>query len=242
MTETKQIIKDTLFRTLRPYACLELITDEACDKLNFLYERLIQTNANINITAITDPYGVSIRHFADSITLCRKLPLFADVVDVGCGGGFPCLPLAIVRSDLCFLALDSTSKKLGFVEEAAKELSLNITTLSARAEDASRLEKYREKYDVAVSRAVARLNILSELCIPFVKPGGIFIAMKGSGAEVEMLEAKSGIEKAGGKIETVERFVLGDAGERALIICRKTKATPDNLPRPFAKIKKKPLG
>lgn len=241
MNETKEIIKNTLIRALEPRGMSELITDEVSDKLDLLFHRLVETNAHMNITAITDPYGVALRHFADSMTASSLLPTGASVIDVGCGGGFPCLPLAILRNDLSFTALDSTAKKLTFVEKAAKELSLKVTTLAGRAEEFSRMSEHREKYDAAISRAVARLNILSELCIPFVKNGGLFVAMKGADADTERSEAQNAVKTLGAEVEKTERFTLEDAGERALILCRKTDKTPDIYPRTFAQIKKKPL-
>lgn len=241
MSALKEIIINTLVDALLPLGLQNLLTDAALDKLTRLFYMLETANKTTNITAIDDPRGVALRHFADSITLSPLLPQGAKVIDVGCGGGFPCLPLAIVRQDLSFVALDSISKKLKFVDDAARELSLDVITLNSRAEEASRTEKHREMYDAAISRAVAKLNILAELCLPFVKIGGIFTAMKGQNADMELNEAKNAISATGACVENLSRFTLLEAGERVLVSARKISPTPKELPRPFARIKKKPL-
>ena len=216
--------------------------DEAnVEKLALLSDMLVEANKVMNLTAITDPPDVALRHFADSISAARFIPTGAKVIDVGCGGGFPTLPLAVVRPDIEITALDSTAKKLNFVKNAAEKLSLNVRILPSRAEEAALDPLCREKFDVCVSRAVARLNILSELCLPLVKVGGAFIAMKGADSEAELAEAEKGIKKLGGTLERAERFSLSDAGERCLIIIKKTDKTPDGYPRSYAKIKKTPL-
>jgi len=216
-------------------------TDENARRFSTLCEMLIETNEHINITAVTDPRGIVLRHFADSVSAASLIPEGAAVIDVGCGGGFPALPLAIVRPDLEIVALDSTAKKLKFTERAARSLSLNVKTLTARAEETALLPERRERYDVCISRAVARLNVLCELCMPLVRVGGVFIAMKGSDADNELTEADNAIRVPGGKLAGVKRFRLSDAGERALITVEKVAHTPYDYPRQYAKIKKKPL-
>ncbi|MBQ7364411.1 MAG: 16S rRNA (guanine(527)-N(7))-methyltransferase RsmG [Clostridia bacterium] len=203
-----------------------------------LYSELLLVNESMNLTAITDPEGVIVRHFIDSLTVVDKIPQNATVIDVGCGGGFPTLPLAIVRPDLTLTALDSTAKKLTFVDRMAKKLSLRVTTLAARAEE---IPAYRESFDVCVSRAVARMHLLTELCLPQIKVGGIFIAMKAQSGEEELREALGGIEKLGGRVVATDAFTLADAGERYLITVEKITPTPAAYPRPWGKIKKKPL-
>ena len=207
-----------------------------------LAEMLVSTNEKYNLTAITDTDGIILRHFADSLTAEKYIPKNSKVIDVGTGGGFPSLVLAIARPDVQITALDSTAKKLEFIKEAAKELSLtNITTLAARAEDIGN-SALRESFDVSVSRAVARLSILSELCIPLTKAGGLFIAMKGADAKAELSEGLTGIKMLGASVESTNFFELSSAGERCIIVCKKENRTDKKYPRAYAKIKKSPLG
>lgn len=208
------------------------------DAFAALLKDLLAFNAVTNLTAITDPEEVILRHFADSLTVADKIPEGASVIDVGCGGGFPTLPLAIARRDLSITALDSTAKKLVFVENTAKKLSLKVKTLAARAEE---IPEHREQYDVAVSRAVARMNLLDELCLPLVRVGGLFIAMKGASGMEELDEAAKGIVALGGKVKDTDAFTLQSAGERVLITVEKVSPTPITYPRSWGKIKKKPL-
>lgn len=216
----------------------EYATDGCVSSFETLLTLLLKTNEAYNLTAITEPREVILRHFADSLTAARYLPEGATVIDVGCGGGFPSLPLAIARPDLTITALDSTAKKLAFVDMAAKTLSLKVTTLAARAEEYT---AGRERFDAAVSRAVARMNLLTELCLPLVKVGGIFLAMKGADGENELIEAENAIRKLGGSVAAAERFSLLSAGERFLISVKKEAPTPAGYPRSWGKIKKKPL-
>ena len=234
MTDTLSIIR----RVFAECSLSEYADGEKGEKFAILFDELIAFNSVTNLTAITECEEVALRHFADSLTVAKMLPEGARVIDVGCGGGFPTLPLAIARPDLVFTALDSTAKKLVFVDNMAKKLSLNVTTLSARAEEIPHL---RESFDVAVSRAVARMNLLSALCLPLVKVGGVFIAMKGASGMEELDEAEGGIRKLGGNVTATNAFTLGSAGERVLIKTEKIAPTPTAYPRPWGKIKKKPL-
>jgi 16S rRNA (guanine527-N7)-methyltransferase len=162
-----------------------------------LYVLLVETNKITNLTAITDPEGVILKHFVDSATATELIKKGASVIDVGCGAGFPSLPLAILRDDITVTSLDSTGKKIEFVKKVADELKLtNINPVNDRAEDYC--AKRRESFDCCISRAVARLNILSELCLPFVKVGGKFVAMKSNKATEELAEADRGIALLGG--------------------------------------------
>ncbi len=199
---------------------------------------LLAFNAITNVTAITDPDEVILRHFIDSLTVAPLILEGATVIDIGCGGGFPTLPLAIARPDLSITALDSTAKKLVFVENTAKKLSLNVITRAARAEE---VPEYREHFDVVLSRAVARMHLLTELCLPQVKVGGSFIAMKAQSGKEELAEAQNGIGLLGGEVIATDTFTLADAGERCLITVKKISSTPAAYPRPWGKIKKKPL-
>lgn len=211
------------------------------ERFEILYNRLVETNKLMNLTALTEMRDVIIGHFADSLAAADSIKEGARVIDVGCGGGFPTLPLAIVRPDISIVALDSTAKKLVFVSEVANELGLSVETLAMRAEDAAKMPEYRENFDVCVSRAVARLSILDEICLPFVKKGGRFIAMKGAGADEEYDEAKKGIALLGGTLLENKKSTLADFGARALLIIEKTEKTPEKYPRAYAKIKKSPL-
>jgi len=241
MREKRIFMNDTLAIIRSVFAeCgfLQYAEGEKGEKFALLFEELIAFNNITNLTAITECEEVALRHFADSLTAADKIPEGATVIDVGCGGGFPTLPLAIARPDLAITALDSTAKKLVFVENMAKKLSLNVKTLAARAEETP---EYRESFDVATSRAVARMNLLTELCLPLVIVGGRFVAMKGASGREELSEAEDGIVKLGGNVTDVDAFTLLSAGERVLITVKKTSPTPPAYPRPWGKIKKKPL-
>ena len=205
---------------------------------------LTETNKSLNLTAVTDADGVILKHFADSLIAVDELPEGARVIDVGCGGGFPTFPLAIVRPDLKITALDSTEKKINFVSRTAKELGLdNITPISDRAEALGRGEM-RESFDVATARAVAALPVLTELCMPFVRVGGSFVAMKALRADEELADtlSKSLFEKLGGESLPATRSVTLLGGDepmtRTVITVKKIKTTPPAYPRNYSQIAK----
>ncbi len=207
---------------------------------------LAEANKIHNLTAIKDEREVVLKHFIDSLMLLPQLPEGARVIDIGCGAGFPSLPLAVCRDDLSLLGVDSTAKKVNYVNSTAKKLHLNnIEALSARAEDLAHLENYRETFDVATARAVASLPVLCELCLPFVKVGGVFVAMKAQNAEEEIAASLSAIEKCGGEFyKTVYKELKSDndsSDKRCLIIIKKVRKTPVLYPRVYSKIAKKPL-
>jgi len=209
-----------------------------------LTEIMLDTNRSMNITAITEVEKIIPLHYADCVKIASYIPQNATVLDVGCGGGFPILPLAIVRPDLRITGLDSTDKKIRYVKQAGDQLGVNIQTLSARAEDAAKLSEYREKFDIVIGRAVARLNVLDELCMPFVRVGGCFLAMKGLAGTEEHAEAEIGIEKLSGQTREVLEYDLhtqSDVEKRTLIVIEKISKTPKEFPRAFGAIKKKPL-
>ena len=208
-----------------------------CDYAEFL----VSENEKYNLTALTAPEDIAVKHFLDSL-LPLKFgfpPGGAKVIDVGSGAGLPAIPLAVARPDLDVTALDATVKKVAFIEKAARVAGVKVAAVAARAEEAAK-PPLRGNFDCAVSRGVAALNVLCELCMPFVKVGGVFLAYKGRGADAEIAEAKNAIAVLGGEVERVERAEIGGA-ERALVFIRKVKPTHDVYPRPFAKIKKKPL-
>ncbi|MBE6689607.1 MAG: 16S rRNA (guanine(527)-N(7))-methyltransferase RsmG [Ruminococcaceae bacterium] len=221
---------------------------------------MVDTNKSMNITAITDPEGIALKHYADSLSLIST-GLFTDgkkVCDIGCGGGFPGIPMKIALPGVHFHMIDSTEKKINYLKNTAAALELkNIDFTAARAEELTKNGakiNLREKYDIATARAVARLNVLCELCLPFVKVGGYFLAMKGAKAQEEADEAKNAVTSLGGKIAEIKKieFNLPDyednpavrefvTAERYIIMIEKTKKTPPQYPRAYAAITKKPL-
>lgn len=204
---------------------------------------LVSWNEKINLTAITEPAQICDKHFVDSLLLWQavEFPAGAAAIDVGCGAGFPSIPCAIVRGDVEWTLLDSLQKRIHFLETVCAELSLPAAAVHARAEDAGKDAAYREQYDLATARAVANLRDLSEYCLPFVKVGGLFAALKGYEVEEELAEAARAIETMGGALEGVEKFTLPDGSRRAIVKIRKVSPTPLAYPRTAAKMKKKPL-
>ncbi len=207
-----------------------------------MVENMLKVNAVMNLTAITEPRNVVVKHLADSLLAASFIPEGASLLDVGCGGGFPSLPLAIARPDLHITALDSTAKKTAYVADAAKLLGLkNLQTLTGRAEDLAQAPEYREKFDCTVARAVASLPILCELCLPFVKIGGQMIAMK---AKLDESEATKAPQTLGASPFERHEFTLKGAEideARLILVAKKQKHTPKDFPRAYAQIKKKPL-
>lgn len=219
------------------------LNDRTIDRLCRYYELLVEWNEKMNLTALTAPEDVALKHFADSLMLLHYIDIEknARVIDVGTGAGFPGLVLKIARPDIRLSLLDSLQKRLVFLETACRELSIDDAALiHSRAEDGSRTE-LRDSFDVAVSRAVASLNTLCEYDMPYVKPGGRMIAMKGKDASIELSEADNAIQILGGKIVNKHDFVLGEAGERSIIEIEKLSPTPEKYPRKSKQIKNKPL-
>ena len=205
---------------------------------------LMTVNQTTNLTAIRNVPDVIYKHYADSLLASRYIPQGSHVLDLGCGPGFPSIPLAIMRPDLSITALDSTAKKIAFVEESKNLLALsNLQAISGRAEDLSIRKKLGE-FDIVVSRAVARLNVLCELCIPYLKIGGNLIALKGAKANEELTEASSALKALNSSVIATHEFTLqtSDIPEvRGLIQIIKNKSTPSQYPRAYAAILKKPL-
>ena len=208
-------------------------------------EHLLDVNTHTNLTAIREPVGVIDKHYIDSLLAMYLIPQGAKVLDLGCGPGFPSIPLAIMRPDLQITALDSTSKKIDFVQKSAEILQLsNLNGISGRAEDA-KLRKTLGKYDIVVSRAVARLNILCELCLPYLSIGGNLIALKGAKYEEELAESANAIKILGGETTKIEQKNLitaeNQAETRGIIVVQLKKESPPQYPRAYAAILKKPL-
>lgn len=221
-------------------------SDSQINALFKLTEIMLTVNKSMNLTAITDEDSIILRHYADSVSICSLIPQGADLIDVGCGAGFPCLPVAIFRPDVTITAIDSTAKRIEYVKSTAAKLGLsNVTAIAGRAEEYAKDVNFRESFDVATARAVAALPILSELCLPFVKVGGHFIAMKGSQGKSELLNSKNAIKLCGGNIGVATSSELTangtDREARTLIKINKTFATPSKYPRHYSQISKKPL-
>lgn len=219
------------------------IENDKIKQFEKLAEMLVEQNKTMNLTAITDPDGIAVKHFADSISVLNaaKFDEKAKVLDVGTGAGFPGIPLLIMRPDLDLTMLDSTAKKLKYVANTVEELGLTANVLHTRAEEAGQSKEYRETFDIVCSRAVAALNVLCEYCLPFVKVGGVFVAMKAAKAQEEIEGAKAAIKLLGGQIVDEKSFTLSDGGERNLIIIKKISHVPPKYPRVSAQIAKKPL-
>ena len=241
----EQLFRSELSRVFSENGLSSYLSMEKSEKFLALTRRMLEENEKYNLTAITDPQKIILAHYADCVSIASKFKKGATVIDVGCGAGFPTLPLAIVRDDLKIVALDSTAKRINYVSETARMLGLtNVEATVMRAEDAGMSAQYREKFDYATARAVAELRVLSELCLPLVKVGGQMIAMKGKNAEFELSGAKRALAMLGGAGARCEQVSLKGSGEELthpLIIIDKRTPTPKSYPRPFAQISKKPL-
>ena len=219
------------------------ISDEKLELFSKLAYLLVEQNKTMNLTAITDPDGIAVKHFADSVSALSAYEFSqgAKVLDVGTGAGFPSIPLLIARPDLNMTMIDSTAKKLKYVASTVEELGLVAEVLHTRAEEAGQNKEYRESFDIVCSRAVAALNVLCEYCLPFVKVGGVFLAMKGAKAQEEIADAKNAIKTLGGQIVDEKSFTLSDGGERTIVVIKKISHVPPKYPRVSAQIAKKPL-
>ncbi len=239
---------DLLRQVTAPYGVT--LTDAACEKLDTYARLLVEWNEKMNLTAITAPDEVVVKHFADSLTALPLLPEREglSLIDVGTGAGFPGIPLAIARPDLRLTLLDSLNKRLTFLQAVCEAVGLAAQTVHARAEEGGRNPALRERFDVATARAVAALPTLSEYCLPFVKQGGRFIALKGPESETEATAAAAGIRLLGGSTPAVHTLQLParpldglEQATRRIFVIEKRKPTPAAYPRPTAKIKAKPL-
>jgi len=207
------------------------------------FDFLAERGEKTNLTAITGVEDVARLHFLDSIALLNVVNFYgASLIDIGSGAGFPGLPLKIAVPSISLTLLDSAGKRAAFLAELSDALGIEAKILCSRAEEASHLAEHREMYDIAVSRAVARLNVLCELCLPLVRPGGMFVAMKGTDSADEISEASSAIEILGGTLHNVYDYEIPVSGVRhRAVIIKKISNTPKDFPRRFAKIKKSAL-
>lgn len=236
------MIKDLLQNYIKDYKIT--LTENQYEQFQKYFELLAEWNEKMNLTAITDESGVALKHFADSLSLLNfvDIPQNSSLADVGTGAGFPGVVLKIARPDIKLTLIDSLNKRLVFLNEVCSQLGIDAELIHSRAEDGARDEKLRENFDFAVSRAVARMNVLSEYCLPYVKVGGAFCAMKGAQANEEFKESLNAINTLGGKLENKYFFELPEnGGERAIAVVRKVRNTPQKYPRQSGKIKAKAL-
>lgn len=221
------------------------LSEKQLEQFQCYYERLIEKNKVMNLTAITEYEEVVDKHFVDSILLgsVKELSGKKRVIDVGTGAGFPGIPLKIVYPELEITLLDSLNKRVKFLNEVIEELGLTgIQAVHSRAEDLAQDAAYRQQYDICVSRAVANLSTLSEYCIPFVKQGGYFISYKSTQIEEELKQAKKAVQVLGGTLEQVETVQIpGTTIERQFVMIRKTGTTPKKFPRKAGTASKTPI-
>lgn len=214
------------------------------EKFLLYADLLVQWNEKINLTAITDEEGIVIKHFLDSLSIMPHVPADADsLIDVGTGAGFPGIPVRIVNDRIKVTLLDSLDKRVKFLNEVISRLELrDIYAVHGRAEDLGADKKYRERFDVAVARAVASMPVLLEYCLPFVKVGGVFIAMKGPEAQTELKESKKALDILGGEVIDVKEFSLPRIeNKRCIVLIKKCRHTPTNYPRKSGKPTKQPI-
>lgn len=236
------IIEKSRFKELFNKAQLS-VNDEQYNKLHKYSEMLVKWNKMVNLTAILSPEDISQKHFLDSVL---PFSLFnvkegATLIDIGTGAGFPSCPLKIFRNDIQITLLDSLNKRIKFLEALSDELSLNAECIHGRAEELAHKENYREHFDIATARAVAALPMLCEYCLPFVKVGGYFIALKGGNSEEEIESSKKAIKALGGKVDRIVDYSLPNGDKRALIAIKKISQTASKYPRNKGQITKKPL-
>lgn len=213
----------------------------ALDRFDIYAELLVEWNGKMNLTAITEPEEIEVKHFLD----CLMLPKYFDlgntktVIDVGAGAGFPSVPLLIYNPDLCLTMMDAINKRLTFLDTAIHAIGLEANLVHARAEDSGQDKNYREMFDLATARAVAPMNVLAEYCLPFVKVGGYFVALKGSNDDTE--QAKDAIATLGGEVVSNVSYKLNGTESRSIVVVKKISQTPTQFPRKAKKISAKPL-
>lgn len=214
-----------------------------CDYFNTYGNFMLEYNKKVNLTAITDPEEIAIKHFADSILplAFTEIAPGSSLIDVGTGAGFPGVPLKIIRPDIRLTLLDSLNKRLVFLRELSALLGQENAFVHARAEMAGADEGLRGRFDVATSRAVAQLAVLCEYCLPLLKIGGKMLALKGPDCGAEIAAAQKAIGLLGGNLATVSDYTLANQGQRTLIVIEKVKPTPKKYPRQRVKLNEKPL-
>lgn len=219
------------------------LTREMAREMDRFAQLLVEWNEKMNLTAIIEPDAIVVKHFLDSLSLLTEVTAEpgAKLIDVGTGAGFPAVPLKIVRRDLDVTLLDSLRKRLDFLQAVCEDLSLPMRRLHLRAEEGARREELRETFDLATARAVAPLPALCEYCLPYVKTGGRFVAMKGPDCKQELAQAQHAIRALGGTVERAAGKTLEDGSGRTIIVIRKTRSTPACYPRHGAAIAKNPL-
>ena len=218
------------------------VDENAPERLEAFRRVLLEENRKYNLTAITDEREIAIKHFADCMLFASRLPLEKGtaVCDVGSGAGFPGMVMKIIHPQIEITLIDGLNKRIAFLNLLAGELGFKVNALHARAEDIGQTKKLRESFDVVTARAVASMAVLTELCLPLVKIGGCFAAMKGPAADEE-LKVAGGIKLLGGEKPKIFSEELPDGGQRRTVICKKISQTPTKYPRSFAKISKQPL-
>ncbi|MBE6844393.1 MAG: 16S rRNA (guanine(527)-N(7))-methyltransferase RsmG [Ruminococcus sp.] len=211
------------------------------EKLEIYNDFLIEYNKKVNLTAITEPEQVWLKHFIDSILFAKyvEIPDNASIIDVGTGAGFPSVPLKLYRNDIKLTLLDSLNKRIVFLNELSTKLSIDVETFHSRAEDAAKNENLREKFDFATARAVAAMPVLCEYCMGFVKKGGKFVAMKGVNEDISSFKKAASV--MGGDKITETKYMLGGTDGRKIFIINKISHTPIKYPRNSGQIKNKPL-
>lgn len=217
------------------------VTSIEKEQLYIYMNEILKWNEKINLTAIKEENEFIVKHFIDSLTINKYLQRYQDIIDIGTGAGFPGIPLAIANKNKKFLLIDSVNKKLNVIKDINKKLKLNnVNIIHTRAEDLANKEAYREKYDVATTRAVSGIPTILEYMLPFLKIGGQAICMKGPNYEEELNESKNAIKILGGKFEKVENIKLNFL-ERNIIIIKKISATPKKYPRGQGKALREPI-
>ena len=219
------------------------LSEEQLEGFDTYASFLVEYNQKVNLTAITKPEEIVIKHFLDSLLLAKAYPFSqgASLADVGTGAGFPGVPVKIYRPDLKLALLDSLGKRVIFLQELSRRLGQENLCVHIRAEDAGRQADYREKFDCTTARAVASLSVLAEYCLPLTRVGGVFVALKGGDCDEELTQAAKAISLMGGKVREVQKFELPMDYRRSLIVIEKISQTPTKYPRPSAKMAKNPL-
>lgn len=229
------------------------ITEKQYEQLEIYARMLVEWNEKMNLTGITDPKGIAVKHFLDSILPFKFINVprgtieaetaspkkAIKLIDVGTGAGFPGLPMKIYRPDLELTLLDSLNKRINFLSAVCDEAKIKAECVHARAEEGGRSPLFREKFDIAVARAVAAMPVLTEYCLPYVKVGGIFAALKGPNENYK--DGENAVKTLGGEISEIKEYTLPNGDKRTLIVVEKVKSTPSKYPRNGGQIAKKAL-